>query len=334
MEFQTCYVHEWTAYHLDLGATAIYMLPQVGIRPVYQNYWFAHVSEDPRVHAICNVSGTLSSCAVRHAQAFETRSSHQKLLLDHLVPQHRIGSWFMLIDLDEFITVVQPEHTLSRVLRTFSSWGASLVHVNWVVFGSNGVHKNPSCATVNVFRRPARRRCLENRIFKTMFRSTGSLQPFKGGKELLNGGELLLGHIQVAEQASGWFAADGVNVSQCVEAGECRKCQRCFCKKLPCYAAVAPLPEQPLLVLRHFVTRSRDEWFSKIATYSATSVKNLQNYTSRYTLQTSTEGGEPRSARFDSFGDARLNNSCGPSTHEFSHSFLHASLNHSGHAWE
>ena len=71
-----------------------------------------------QVQVLCNASGTPGSCRARGALPYDgwaayssVRESHQSLMLTHLVPRH-LGAWFLLFDLDEFLTA--PNHPTRR----------------------------------------------------------------------------------------------------------------------------------------------------------------------------------------------------------------------------
>jgi hypothetical protein len=218
----------------------------------------------PRVHVVCNVSGSPGPCSNAAATTYTGRVAHQSLMLRHLVPRFW-RAWFALIDLDEFLTPVYG--SLLEVLANFSQWGASLVHVNELVYGPNGVKANPTCATLVTFRRPARRGCKLHRQFKTLFRAHGN-RPLLASTRAQ-------AHIQVVEEHH-WFSADGVNVSRCIATGTCKSCQSCPANGS---APSAKLLEKPLLVLRHYLTRSSEEWFAKTSRFRE---YNLTQYASRY----------------------------------------------------
>ena len=178
------------------------------------------------------------------------------------------GAWFMLLDLDEFLTAPDHSHprgkwwehpslSLSGALRLFADRGADVIRVHWRVYGANGIDDNPTCATIAAFRMPATWPCYQHRIFKTLFRGVPGLVAYSALPAKLP-------HQQV-EHTFGTFSANGTNISSCVLQNDSHSMES------PCsiHGMAPPSHGHELLVLRHYVTRSRSEWARKMRLYKA-----------------------------------------------------------------
>ena len=103
MQIELCYVKEWVEYHLDHGGprSTLYLLPQRGAPTIAatavpdagQERFMREFSVDhPRVHVLCNVSGMPGGCASPQAVPYLHRTSHQELMLRHLVPKRECAA--------------------------------------------------------------------------------------------------------------------------------------------------------------------------------------------------------------------------------------------------
>jgi len=262
MQFEACYLREWVDSHLALlDACTIYLLPQLqgSDEAFVRNFG----TSTPRVHALCAIHGAPVGCHSPNSTSYQTRNSHAELIGTYLAPRHRCA-WFMVFDLDEFLTVSAASHTLTSVLRMFALMGADKVNVNWLVYGANGRRERPAgCRVLDMYPRPARATCQYNRVYKPIYRASSRLTPHRREHEYLTGARIE-------------FASDGTNVSRCRAEGgcdaqalggqtaaihtNCSACRRPGGGALT-YLAVA----RPLLVLRHYTTKSRQEYESKAA---------------------------------------------------------------------
>lgn len=104
MQIELCYVKEWVEYHLDHGGprSTLYLLPQRGAPTIAatavpdagQERFMREFSvvDHPRVHVLCNVSGMPGGCASPQAVPYLHRTSHQELMLRHLVPKRECAA--------------------------------------------------------------------------------------------------------------------------------------------------------------------------------------------------------------------------------------------------
>ena len=103
MQIELCYVKEWVEYHLDHGGprSTLYLLPQretptiaaTAVPDAGQERFMREFSVDhPRVHVLCNVSGMPGGCASPQAVPYLHRTSHQELMLRHLVPKRECAA--------------------------------------------------------------------------------------------------------------------------------------------------------------------------------------------------------------------------------------------------
>ena len=203
----------------------------------------------------------------------------------------------MLLDLDEFLTAPdharprgkrtskwweRPSLSLSVALRLFSQRGADVIRVHWRVYGANSIDDNPTCATLPTFRMPATHLCYQHRTFKTLFRARPGLVPWTSMP-------IKLPHQQV-EHTAHTFSANGTNISSCVLQNSSHEMNS------PCSIHAMPPPAhgQELLVLRHYVTRSRSEWTRKMRLYTAMKPCTAAVPNSRYTARVGTMCDEKR----------------------------------------
>ena len=164
---------------------------------------------------------------------------------------------------------------MQSVLGKFENLGATSVRVNWRTYGANNVQSNPSCETLRVFRTPTGRFCRHNFGFKTLWRSrpdSWSLKPVETKH---------LAHLQI-DDAQGTFASDGLALHNC-SGHHCADSRRHLCPHSSADCRYwGWLPLQPWLQLRHYMTRSRQEFEAKITRYIANTTRKTNPYRIHY----------------------------------------------------
>ena len=184
MSWERCYLKEWLAYYLGIGATHVYLMPAPRtVRKADSSGWYAEIHDekedalrnmtvdDPRVHVICHVNGQPGSCMLPTAISYQNRSLQTLLMATHLSTRHA-GGWLLLCDLDEFLTLPNSEHTsLPDVLGLFAQRGASLIRLPTRSYGANGVKSNPSCEVLGTFPTATEAWCQYNFMWKSIMRA-------------------------------------------------------------------------------------------------------------------------------------------------------------------
>ena len=164
-QFERCYVDEWLEYHFALGVTKVYIIPAFGyptinhkcchdprvlknlwIDDVMRNYTYDH----PRVEVVCIVHGKPGSCQHPDAESMQNRFITAQYIVDYFAPHHA-GSWLVIFDLDEFLTVPNSSYSLTGALEAFTRLGASYLVLNALTYGTNDVKSNPTCETLRTF---------------------------------------------------------------------------------------------------------------------------------------------------------------------------------------
>lgn len=268
MGFEECYLKEWLAFHFAQGIAQVYFMPSwydaqpeaAGSFSPIRGLSTRMEQLTPRsadVHVLCDVDGRSGSCLHVRAKGYARRSHLARLLVDELIPRHSATrAALMVIDIDEFLTVPTAGNTLSGVLAHFWQLGASMIRVPERVYGANNVTLNPTCDTIRTFPTASEPGCYYNFQWKTIIRA----RPGWRVRDKTDAHEL----VQRPPSAE-LFTADGIRVRDHERARPCKSFDK-WCK------AWGPLMggkhKWPLLQLRHYQTRSRAEWYSKMALYA------------------------------------------------------------------
>lgn len=248
--------------------------------------------DDPRVHVICNVRGEPGSCLDDEAKSYQFRPNAALLLTKFLAPRHA-GGWLMVLDIDEFLTI--PEWpgvttlatTLKGALGILEKRGASLVRVPELTFGANNLTHNPTCEVLRMFPTASEFTCPYNYWWKTIFRARPGWRPLPNANA-----HLLVEEPPVKEYSSPYFMAD-FDVTQIKRFSVLHPCKNVICKKWG--PMIGSKRKPPLLQIRHYQTKSRHEYFSKIRRYQDQYVLNITAYTEYEAKKHFTSLDEPAS---------------------------------------
>ena len=269
MEWEECYLKEWLDYHLGLTEyVTVYFLPKFTEHKkdvLEKRFAQEFIVNDTRVHALCNVSGYPGRCNAPSAMHYKSRASEALLMQQHLLRRHKCA-WFMVMDLDEFLTVSMPGRNLSGVLQTFSHLGANKVNVNWLVHGANGRTQTPAGFRVlGMYQRFLTPRCEWNHVYKPMYRARAELVAYFEHHD----------YFSVASWEPHEFGANGINATWCRRNHQCvfiprtplqKRCSLCPSRHT---ARTMGRGKKPLLVLRHYMTKSFEEYSRKMAFYQS-----------------------------------------------------------------
>ena len=247
---EEAYLDEWITHHMGIGAEIIIGVWYGGAittRPVPKN-------DD----AFNRMRAKFPLVEFVHFHQPPKQYTPTKII-PMVICKHPGSNWFMFVDIDEFLFPTG-KRTVQDILHEYDEADVSRVYINWRCYGSNGVEENPTRGVLDVFKEPCGPQVnwcnLSGKmLWKTTLKNKREVNLPKRHMVFPQASVVTPNLTNVRDRNAQFpNRLDELRITKSRKLGV----------ESPRGHPTLVLPEDnPILTLRHYVTRSRSEWAQK-----------------------------------------------------------------------